>query len=147
MKLPDLSRVDDAGVIEYHGHPDTVAAAASHAKLRYLNVDLAHAEDKPTLFHELAHWSESRLNWKGDYPSGELRAEIAAAFVSAELGVPQSDDLTNVNAYLKSWLRSLKDDPRYIFTSSAAASKAADYVLSFSRTPEAVEEPAEALSV
>lgn len=95
-----------------------------------------------TIFHELAHWSESRLNWKGDYPSGELRAEIAAAFVSAELGVPQSDDLTNVNAYLKSWLRALKDDPRYIFTASAAASKAADHVLSYCRS----ETPAEALA-
>ena len=31
MKLPDLSHFDDAGVLEYHGHPDTVAAAARHA--------------------------------------------------------------------------------------------------------------------
>ena len=54
MKLPDLTRLDDAGVLEYHGHPDAIAAAASHAKLRYLNVDLAHADDKATLFHELA---------------------------------------------------------------------------------------------
>jgi RNAse (barnase) inhibitor barstar len=54
MKLPDLSRVDDAGVVEYHGHADAVATAASHAKLRYLNVDLANAADKPTLFLELA---------------------------------------------------------------------------------------------
>lgn len=100
-----------------------------------------------TLFHELAHWSESRLNWKGDYPSGELRAEIAAAFASAELGVPQSDDLTNVNAYLKSWLSALKDDPRYIFTASAAASRAADHILSFSRPKGAAEEPREALAV
>jgi len=54
MKLPDLTRLDDSGVLEYHGHPDAIAAAASHAKLRYLNVDLGHAEDKATLFHELA---------------------------------------------------------------------------------------------
>ena len=54
MKLPDLSRYDEAGVLEYHGHPDAIAAAASHAKLRYLNVDLAHAEDKATLFHALS---------------------------------------------------------------------------------------------
>ena len=54
MKLPDLTRLDDSGVLEYHGHPDAIAAAASHAKLRYLNVDLAHADDKAKLFHELA---------------------------------------------------------------------------------------------
>lgn len=58
MKLPDLRQFDDAGVLEYHGHPDAIAAAASHAKLRYLNVDLARAEDKPTLFHELARGLE-----------------------------------------------------------------------------------------
>ncbi|HEX6137745.1 MAG TPA: barstar family protein [Casimicrobiaceae bacterium] len=54
MKLPDLSDFDEAGVLEYHGHPDTIAAAASHAKLRYLNVDLTHAEDKATLFAALS---------------------------------------------------------------------------------------------
>lgn len=98
-----------------------------------------------TLFHELAHWSEIRLGWKGEYSAGELRAEITAAFVSAELGVPQSDDLSNVNAYLKSWLRALKDDPRYIFTASTAASKAASFLISFGRHQETVEEPAAAL--
>jgi hypothetical protein len=54
MKLPDLGRYDDAGVVEYHGHPEAIAAAAQHAKLRYLNVDLGQALDKATLFHELA---------------------------------------------------------------------------------------------
>jgi RNAse (barnase) inhibitor barstar len=54
MKLPDLSRYDDAGVLDYHGHADAVEAAVSHAKLRYLDVDLSHAEDKATLFAALA---------------------------------------------------------------------------------------------
>ena len=54
MKLPDLSAFDEAGVLEYHGHPDAVAAAAGHAKLRYLNVDLSHADDKATLFAALS---------------------------------------------------------------------------------------------
>lgn len=54
MKLPDLRDFDEAGVLEYHGHPDTIAAAAHHAKLRYLDVDLAHAEDKATLFAALS---------------------------------------------------------------------------------------------
>jgi antirestriction protein ArdC len=48
--------------------------------------------------HELAHWSETRLAWSGSYALGELRAEIAASFLLAELGVPQSDDLTNHHA-------------------------------------------------
>lgn len=99
-----------------------------------------------TLFHEAAHWSEKRLNWTGERALSELRAEIASAYVMAELGVPQSDDLTNVAAYVQSWLKALRDDPRYIFTASTAASRAADLLLSFSRPKEAVEEPAEALA-
>jgi RNAse (barnase) inhibitor barstar len=54
MKLPDLSGYEDAGVLEYHGHADAVVAAAEHAKLRYLEVDLSRAEDKATLFAALA---------------------------------------------------------------------------------------------
>lgn len=54
MKLPDLSRTDDAGVVEYHGHADIVATAAEHARLRYLDVDLGSVTDRSTLFATLA---------------------------------------------------------------------------------------------
>ncbi|MGO9107598.1 MAG: zincin-like metallopeptidase domain-containing protein, partial [Thermoguttaceae bacterium] len=42
-----------------------------------------------TMLHELAHWSEIRLGWTANYAMNELIAEIAASFISAELGVPQ----------------------------------------------------------
>jgi len=100
-----------------------------------------------TALHELAHWSETRIGWTGSYALGELRAEIAASFLLAELGVPQSDDLSNVNAYLAEWLKALQGDPRYIFQASTAASRAADYLLAFSRPQEAeVDEPEAALA-
>ncbi len=51
-----------------------------------------------------------------------------------DLGVPASENLGNHVSYLANWLRALKDDPRFIFTASSQASKAADYLLSFSRT-------------
>lgn len=89
-----------------------------------------------TSFHELAHWSESRCSWTGSYAEGELRAEMAASFMCAELDIPNTDDLSNVQAYLQSWLKALQSDPKYIFKASAAASKSADYVLSLSRQPE-----------
>ena len=54
MKLPDLSNYDEARVLDYHGHADAVEAAVSHAKIRYLDVDLSHADDKATLFAALA---------------------------------------------------------------------------------------------
>lgn len=89
-----------------------------------------------TALHELAHWSQCRLNWVGSYAEGELRAEIAACFMLAELGIPQSDDLSNHHAYLKNWLSAMKGDSSFIFKASTAATKAADFVLSFSRTEE-----------
>ena len=94
------------------------------------------------LLHELAHWSESRLDWKGSYAEGELRAEMAACFALAELGVPQSDDLSNATSYLAR-LKAM-DDPKFIFRATADASKAVDYLLSFSRAP--VEEPEEVMA-
>ena len=89
-----------------------------------------------TCFHELAHWSEKRTEWKGNYAEGELRAEIAAAYMLAELGVPPSSDMANHQAYVKGWLQALRNDNRFIFKASTAASKAADFILSFSRQPE-----------
>ena len=91
------------------------------------------------------HWSEHRLDWEGNYAEGELRAEIGACYALAELGVPQSDDLTNHHAYLESWLAALQRDPRFIFAASTAASKAADFVLSFSRITEPTDVPDEVL--
>ncbi len=94
-----------------------------------------------TALHELMHWSECRLGWSGNYSEGELRAEIAACYAITELGVPQSEDLSNHHAYLDHWLGHLERDARYIFAACTAASKAAEFVLSFSRVHEPVEEP------
>ena len=95
-----------------------------------------------SLFHELAHWTECRCGWEGSYAEGELRAEIAAAFMCSELQIPQSDDLSNVKAYLGSWLKALRNDHRFIFKASTAAAQAADCVLSFSRQEEPEPIPA-----
>ena len=93
-----------------------------------------------TLLHEICHWSECRLDWRGSYALGELRAEIGLCFLANELGIPQSDDLENHNLYVAHWLEELDSDPKTIFRAAASASKAADFVLSFSRQlePEAV---------
>lgn len=100
-----------------------------------------------TAFHELVHATEhpSRLNWdrgKIDhtYAMGELVAEIGACFMCAELGLPTADTLNNHHAYVKSWITALENDPKAVFTASAQASKAVDYLLSFSRTPAKVPE-------
>jgi antirestriction protein ArdC len=95
--------------------------------------------------HELSHWTESRCKWQGSYPEGELRAEIGGAFLLAALGVPQSDDLSNHKAYVANWLEALNKDSRFIFRAASAASKAADFILSFAPQhqpePDLVEVP------
>jgi antirestriction protein ArdC len=103
-----------------------------------------------TIFHELVHSTEhpSRLDWSrkeadNSYAMGELVAEIGSCYLARELGVPASENLTNHVAYLANWLKAMKDDPKFIFTASSQASKAADYILSFSR-PTADEPEAEA---
>lgn len=75
---------------------------------------------------------------------GELVAEIGAYYLARELDVPASENLTNHVAYLSNWLKAMKDDPRFIFTASSQASKAADFLLSFNR-PTADEPETEAV--
>ena len=96
-----------------------------------------------THFHELSHWSESRVGWTGSYALGELIAEIASCYMATELGVPQSENLTNHHAYLASWLRELEGDTGAIFKAAKTASAVTDFILSFSR-PEFVEASEEA---
>lgn len=94
-----------------------------------------------TAFHELTHWSEHpfRLNWDRTQPDntyalGELIAELGGCFLSAEYGLPTAEKLDNHVSYLGTWLESMKEDPKFIFKAAAQANKAADFILSFSRT-------------
>jgi antirestriction protein ArdC len=89
-----------------------------------------------TMFHELAHWCEKRTGFKEvedkSYALGELVAEIGSCYVCEHIGVPVDNPDENDEhhaAYLKSWLGALKDDPKFIFTASKWASKAADMLL------------------
>lgn len=103
-----------------------------------------------TLFHELAgHWTEhpTRLNWdrtqpENSYAAGELRAELAAVFLAGGLGLPLDQNLPNHAAYLQSWLDKMKGDSGFVFKAAAQASKAVEFILSFSRVPEPEPEPA-----
>jgi antirestriction protein ArdC len=99
-----------------------------------------------TTFHELGHWSEPRMGWeRTSYALSELRAEMAGAFLSAEIGVPSNGpNQKNHAAYLDHWIGAMKEDYRVIFRVASAASAAADFILSFSKggsEPEKQEEP------
>lgn len=103
-----------------------------------------------TLAHEACHWTghATRLDrlttnarfGSTSYAREELVAEIGGCLLSAEVGVPQSDDLSNHAAYLNSWLSVLGRDPTAIFTAAGQASRAVDFILFFSRRRGASEE-------
>jgi antirestriction protein ArdC len=86
-----------------------------------------------TLAHEFLHWSEPRLKVLDGQPFLELRAEIGACFLLAELGVPASDDLANHTSYIAHWLDELADDPFYLQQAAEEASRGVDFLLKFVR--------------
>ena len=94
-----------------------------------------------TLFHELTHSTghESRLNRKGiisgiaafgtqDYSKEELVAEMGAAFLCGHCQI-DNKTIDNSAAYIKSWLKKLKDDPKMVILAAAQAQKATDFIL------------------
>ena len=106
-----------------------------------------------TALHELAHWTGhssrlDRLNTMarfGDhnYAIEELIAEMASSFLTATLGVPNTAAETRSASYIANWLEVLKNDRRALFHASAAATKAADFILAFRHKVEPAEEAEE----
>jgi len=96
-----------------------------------------------TIFHEMVHSTkhESRLNRKDSeareggaryfgsapYAREELVAEMGAAFLCGHCGIdPQTID--NAAAYIQSWIKCLKGDPKLAVIAAAQAQRAADYI-------------------
>lgn len=90
-----------------------------------------------TLAHETTHWTrhEARLNrdfgrrrWGDEgYAMEELVAELGAAFLSSDLGLTP-EVRTDHADYIGSWINVLGEDKRAIFTASAHAQRAADFL-------------------
>lgn len=89
-----------------------------------------------TLAHEVTHWTGHPARCARDlkgrfgdeaYAAEELIAELGAAFLCADLELA-SQPLPGHAAYVQSWLKVLRADKRAIFTASAKAQAAADYV-------------------
>lgn len=90
-----------------------------------------------TAAHEHTHWTghASRLNrnlsgrfGSDHYAAEELVAELSAAFLGAHLGYsPEVRD--DHAAYVRSWVKVLKDDKRAIFTAASKAQQATDYLI------------------
>ena len=89
-----------------------------------------------TLLHEAAHATGAKHRLDRDFSKRfsretlameEMTAELTAAMVLAGLGIahhPRPDHA----AYVASWLRALKDDPRAVFTAASRAQAASDWM-------------------
>lgn len=107
------------------------------------------AEYYSTLFHELGHSTghAKRLNREGvanpirfgshAYSEEELIAEFTACFLRGECGIESAPTEENSVAYLQSWGKVLRAQPKLFLKAAAAAQRAADTVRGVTRTFEA----------
>lgn len=99
-------------------------------------IDSARQAELATLLHELVHWSgaEKRLgrNFTNRHrlaviAEEELVAELGLAFLCADLGisnVPRPDHA----AYVASWLKVMRNEPRAIFKAARLANEATNWL-------------------
>ena len=95
-----------------------------------------------TAFHEATHSTlkasrcdreaenEGACFGNEDYSKEELVAEIGSSAILNFLGIETADTFRNNTAYIKNWLKVLKDDKKFIVSASGKAEKAVKYILS-----------------
>ena len=94
------------------------------------------------LLHEMTHSTghSSALNrgcntnfGSPEYAQEELVAELGSLFLSADLGIQNTDyegeHYENHVSYLQSWMHALEDDPSYLFKAAAKADKAGTLII------------------
>lgn len=106
-----------------------------------------------TVLHEMGHSTghPERLNrsmtggfGSPEYAKEELRAELGALFLGADLGIPMNGEhYEDHSDYLKSWIGVLKNDYNELFRACADAEKISDYLMEnycrkYNRTREEV---------
>lgn len=86
-----------------------------------------------TVFHELTHSTAKELGrdlggkfGSEKYSFEELIAELGSAFMMQSLGFDTTKTESNSTAYLKGWLKKLKEDVGFIVKASNQAQKASD---------------------
>jgi antirestriction protein ArdC len=106
-------------------------------------------------FHQLVHSTGhmSRIDRKDllhmaefstdTFSHEELTAEIGAGILAANAGIEIDNDPTA--EYINGWVDKLKKDKRLIFSASAAAQKAVDYILNVKAEAKEDEDQKEAL--
>jgi antirestriction protein ArdC len=126
----DYLEVEEHPQPHYNPRADTIGIPS-------INDFVSAEEYYSTLGHEFIHSTgiESRCNRdnfnsskKSDYAFEELVAEIGSIFVMARLGLDAEPIQDNSAAYLKGWLRALKDDKKMLWKASSQAHKAFEFL-------------------
>jgi len=69
----------------------------------------------------------------------ELVAEMGAAYLCGITGI-QQETIQNNAAYIKSWIRTFKDDPKVLVMAAAQAQNTVNYILNQKLEPAPVAE-------
>jgi antirestriction protein ArdC len=134
----DIILKNSGAVIRTGGDRAFYSSRTDHIQLPPEHAFRGPPEFAATALHELGHWTGhlARLNrdmnsryGSAAYAMEELRAELASAFIAAELGLPT--DIPQHASYIESWIKPLKDDKREIFRAAADAQKIATMLLGF----------------
>jgi antirestriction protein ArdC len=127
--------------IEHNGSAACYSPALDRVKMPVKESFHGEGEYYSTLFHELSHSTghatrvgrfagcteDAKKFGSEPYAKEELIAEMSAAFLSAISGIETTVD--NSAAYIKGWLKALKDDHKMVVQAAAAAHRSADFIL------------------
>lgn len=118
--------------IEHGGNRAYYSPSAHYIQMPHQGSFPSAAEYSGTLLHELSHWTGGRLGRQfgvsgtDEYSREEIRADLASALLSAELGVPMQ--LENNAAYIGGFLKRLKEDKFEIFRAAKDAQRICDFL-------------------
>lgn len=126
--------------VKHGGNQPAYSPMLDYVRMPEPSSFLSPEEYYATAYHELVHSTghSSRVGRKGilepsyfgshEYSKEELVAEMGAAFLCGVAGIGHRT-IENSAAYIRGWLKSLKNDKKMLVMAAAQAQKAADYIL------------------
>ena len=114
VELPDVNSFVSAEEYASTGFHELVHSTGHDKRLKRFQQD-----DGPAMFG-----SES-------YSKEELITEIGSAMLLGHVGIDHEPTLENSKAYVKNWLRRLKDDPSLVVWAAGRAQKAVDLITGY----------------
>jgi antirestriction protein ArdC len=141
--------------IRYRGNSAYYSADGDYIQMPVIEAFRDAESFYATLAHESAHWTKhpARLNrefgrktWGDEgYAREELVAELASAFLCADLGLTPEVREDHA-AYIGSWLKVLQNDKRAIFSAASHAQKAVDFLHGLQTDGNTTAEPTAAIA-